>query len=172
MEIESLYIWNVMYPCWLTHFLFLIEFLSVFSPFVSLFIFVSFKKGEHLRIPTNKCCPECASSSQGSCQYEGVIYGVSDYKNVCFSFTMQIIQGLKCLHQDAAAIDQFARSLLNHSLPFPKSSLFLLQHGTNLGSQRKWQSVCTDDSPHQLSFGWTDRLTATWANISIWCFYG
>ncbi|XP_039859424.1 extracellular matrix organizing protein FRAS1-like isoform X2 [Simochromis diagramma] len=51
------------------------------------------QRGEHLRIPTNKCCPECASSSQGSCQYEGVIYGVSDYKNVCFSFTIQIIQG-------------------------------------------------------------------------------
>uniref|UniRef100_A0AAX7VKR4 Fraser extracellular matrix complex subunit 1 n=1 Tax=Astatotilapia calliptera TaxID=8154 RepID=A0AAX7VKR4_ASTCA len=33
------------------------------------------QRGEHLRIPTNKCCPECASSSQGSCQYEGVIYG-------------------------------------------------------------------------------------------------
>uniref|UniRef100_A0A3Q4HVK7 Fraser extracellular matrix complex subunit 1 n=1 Tax=Neolamprologus brichardi TaxID=32507 RepID=A0A3Q4HVK7_NEOBR len=32
------------------------------------------QRGEHLRIPTNKCCPECASSSQGSCQYEGVTY--------------------------------------------------------------------------------------------------
>ncbi|XP_036955362.1 extracellular matrix protein FRAS1 isoform X2 [Acanthopagrus latus] len=34
-----------------------------------------FQKGERLRIPANKCCPECISSSQGSCQYEGVIYG-------------------------------------------------------------------------------------------------
>ncbi|KAM9392081.1 extracellular matrix organizing protein FRAS1 [Pholidichthys leucotaenia] len=32
-------------------------------------------KGEYLRIPSNQCCPECASSSQGSCQYEGVTYG-------------------------------------------------------------------------------------------------
>ncbi|KAK1892588.1 Extracellular matrix protein FRAS1, partial [Dissostichus eleginoides] len=29
---------------------------------------------ERLRIPANQCCPECISSSQGSCQYEGVIY--------------------------------------------------------------------------------------------------
>eukprot|EP00064_Thunnus_orientalis_P018369 superscaffoldBa00004210_g18467 len=34
-----------------------------------------FQRGERLRIPANKCCPECLSSSQGSCQYEGVIYG-------------------------------------------------------------------------------------------------
>ncbi|XP_051278840.1 extracellular matrix protein FRAS1 isoform X2 [Dicentrarchus labrax] len=34
-----------------------------------------FQKGERLRIPANKCCPECISSSQGSCQYQGVIYG-------------------------------------------------------------------------------------------------
>ncbi|KAG7467854.1 extracellular matrix FRAS1, partial [Solea senegalensis] len=32
------------------------------------------KVGEHLRIPANKCCPECVSSSQDSCQYEGLIY--------------------------------------------------------------------------------------------------
>ncbi|TKS77877.1 Extracellular matrix protein FRAS1 [Collichthys lucidus] len=35
-----------------------------------------FQKGERLRIPANKCCPECISSSQGSCQYEGVVYGL------------------------------------------------------------------------------------------------
>ncbi|KAM7391087.1 hypothetical protein PAMP_021803 [Pampus punctatissimus] len=34
-----------------------------------------FQRGERLRIPANKCCPECVSSSQDSCQYEGVIYG-------------------------------------------------------------------------------------------------
>ncbi|KAM4616687.1 extracellular matrix organizing protein FRAS1 [Polymixia lowei] len=34
-----------------------------------------FQKGERLRIPANQCCPECVSSSQGSCQHEGVIYG-------------------------------------------------------------------------------------------------
>uniref|UniRef100_A0AAV2MQP4 VWFC domain-containing protein n=1 Tax=Knipowitschia caucasica TaxID=637954 RepID=A0AAV2MQP4_KNICA len=33
-----------------------------------------FQKGERLRIPANKCCPECISS-QGSCQSEGVTYG-------------------------------------------------------------------------------------------------
>ncbi|KAM3867993.1 extracellular matrix organizing protein FRAS1 [Diretmus argenteus] len=33
------------------------------------------QRGEHLRIPANKCCPECVSPSQGSCQYEGVVYG-------------------------------------------------------------------------------------------------
>uniref|UniRef100_A0A672YI22 VWFC domain-containing protein n=1 Tax=Sphaeramia orbicularis TaxID=375764 RepID=A0A672YI22_9TELE len=33
-----------------------------------------FQRGEHLRIPANKCCPECVSS-QGSCTYEGVVYG-------------------------------------------------------------------------------------------------
>ncbi|KAI4820861.1 hypothetical protein KUCAC02_028828, partial [Chaenocephalus aceratus] len=32
------------------------------------------QRGERLRIPANQCCPECISSSQGSCQYEGVIY--------------------------------------------------------------------------------------------------
>ncbi|KAM6930976.1 extracellular matrix organizing protein FRAS1 [Xenentodon cancila] len=31
--------------------------------------------GENLRIPTNKCCPECVSLTRGSCQYEGVTYG-------------------------------------------------------------------------------------------------
>ncbi|XP_056274598.1 extracellular matrix protein FRAS1 [Pseudoliparis swirei] len=34
-----------------------------------------FQRGQHLRIPANKCCPECVSSSQGSCQYEGFVYG-------------------------------------------------------------------------------------------------
>ncbi|XP_072243382.1 extracellular matrix organizing protein FRAS1 isoform X1 [Leuresthes tenuis] len=34
-----------------------------------------FQRGEHLRIPANKCCPECVSSSQDSCQYQGVTYG-------------------------------------------------------------------------------------------------
>ncbi|KAM7415601.1 hypothetical protein PAMA_017903 [Pampus argenteus] len=34
-----------------------------------------FQRGERLRIPANACCPECVSSSQDSCQYEGVIYG-------------------------------------------------------------------------------------------------
>uniref|UniRef100_A0A4W6CQ63 Fraser extracellular matrix complex subunit 1 n=1 Tax=Lates calcarifer TaxID=8187 RepID=A0A4W6CQ63_LATCA len=33
------------------------------------------QRGERLRIPANKCCPECVSSSQGSCQFEGVVYG-------------------------------------------------------------------------------------------------
>ncbi|KAK7933749.1 hypothetical protein WMY93_004645 [Mugilogobius chulae] len=33
-----------------------------------------FQRGERLRIPANKCCPECISS-QGSCQYEGLTYG-------------------------------------------------------------------------------------------------
>uniref|UniRef100_A0A3B5BBU9 VWFC domain-containing protein n=1 Tax=Stegastes partitus TaxID=144197 RepID=A0A3B5BBU9_9TELE len=28
-------------------------------------------------IPANQCCPECVSSSQSSCQYEGVTYGWS-----------------------------------------------------------------------------------------------
>ncbi|AWP07675.1 putative extracellular matrix protein FRAS1 [Scophthalmus maximus] len=34
-----------------------------------------FQRGEILRIPANKCCPECVSSSQGSCQHEGVVHG-------------------------------------------------------------------------------------------------
>ncbi|XP_069025425.1 extracellular matrix organizing protein FRAS1 isoform X2 [Embiotoca jacksoni] len=34
-----------------------------------------FQRGGHLKIPANKCCPECVSSSQDSCQYEGVTYG-------------------------------------------------------------------------------------------------
>uniref|UniRef100_A0A3Q1EVU2 VWFC domain-containing protein n=1 Tax=Acanthochromis polyacanthus TaxID=80966 RepID=A0A3Q1EVU2_9TELE len=38
--------------------------------------FFSFQ-GERLRIPANKCCPECVSSSQSSCHYEGVTYGWS-----------------------------------------------------------------------------------------------
>uniref|UniRef100_A0A3Q2DG67 Fraser extracellular matrix complex subunit 1 n=1 Tax=Cyprinodon variegatus TaxID=28743 RepID=A0A3Q2DG67_CYPVA len=35
----------------------------------------NFKRGEFLRIPANKCCPECVSSSQDSCQYQGATYG-------------------------------------------------------------------------------------------------
>ncbi|KAM7019160.1 LOW QUALITY PROTEIN: extracellular matrix organizing protein FRAS1 [Tautogolabrus adspersus] len=31
-------------------------------------------RGERLRIPANSCCPECVSSPQNSCQYEGVTY--------------------------------------------------------------------------------------------------
>ncbi|KAL4623271.1 extracellular matrix protein FRAS1, partial [Arapaima gigas] len=34
-----------------------------------------FQKGERLRIPPNKCCPECFPQSQGSCQHEGAVYG-------------------------------------------------------------------------------------------------
>uniref|UniRef100_A0A3Q3MY85 Fraser extracellular matrix complex subunit 1 n=1 Tax=Mastacembelus armatus TaxID=205130 RepID=A0A3Q3MY85_9TELE len=34
-----------------------------------------FQRGERLRVPANKCCPECVSSSQGSCHHEGVVYG-------------------------------------------------------------------------------------------------
>ncbi|KAJ8398108.1 hypothetical protein AAFF_G00431850 [Aldrovandia affinis] len=34
-----------------------------------------FQKGEKLRIPPNKCCPECFPPSQGSCEHEGAIYG-------------------------------------------------------------------------------------------------
>ncbi|XP_067377534.1 extracellular matrix protein FRAS1 isoform X3 [Channa argus] len=34
-----------------------------------------FQRGERLRIPANKCCPECVSSSHGSCHYEGDVYG-------------------------------------------------------------------------------------------------
>ncbi|CAB1414147.1 unnamed protein product [Pleuronectes platessa] len=33
-----------------------------------------FQKGELLRFPANKCCPECIPSSQGSCQHEGIVY--------------------------------------------------------------------------------------------------
>ncbi|XP_015220286.2 extracellular matrix organizing protein FRAS1 [Lepisosteus oculatus] len=34
-----------------------------------------FLKGEQLRVPPNKCCPECDLQTQGFCQYEGQIYG-------------------------------------------------------------------------------------------------
>ncbi|XP_013870055.1 extracellular matrix organizing protein FRAS1 [Austrofundulus limnaeus] len=34
-----------------------------------------FQRGEYLRIPSNKCCPECVSPSHGSCRHEGVTYG-------------------------------------------------------------------------------------------------
>ncbi|KAK2838085.1 hypothetical protein Q5P01_015297 [Channa striata] len=33
------------------------------------------QRGERLTIPANECCPECVSSSQGSCRYEGAVYG-------------------------------------------------------------------------------------------------
>ncbi|XP_068615370.1 extracellular matrix organizing protein FRAS1-like, partial [Brachionichthys hirsutus] len=33
-----------------------------------------FQKGDRLRIPANKCCPECVSS-QGACKHEGSIHG-------------------------------------------------------------------------------------------------
>ncbi|CAN9512669.1 unnamed protein product [Ophioblennius macclurei] len=33
------------------------------------------QRGEQLRIPSNQCCPECVSSSDGSCLYKGVTYG-------------------------------------------------------------------------------------------------
>ncbi|KAM4706664.1 extracellular matrix organizing protein FRAS1 [Discoglossus pictus] len=33
-----------------------------------------FTKGEVLRIEPNKCCPECASKSQGFCKYEGTVH--------------------------------------------------------------------------------------------------
>ncbi|XP_066568203.1 extracellular matrix organizing protein FRAS1 isoform X2 [Amia ocellicauda] len=34
-----------------------------------------FQKGERLRVPPNKCCPECVPQSRGFCQHEGQIYG-------------------------------------------------------------------------------------------------
>ncbi|XP_056136283.1 extracellular matrix protein FRAS1 [Lampris incognitus] len=34
-----------------------------------------FHRGERLRIPAGRCCPECVSPSQGSCQYQGIVYG-------------------------------------------------------------------------------------------------
>ncbi|XP_030622204.1 extracellular matrix organizing protein FRAS1 [Chanos chanos] len=33
------------------------------------------QRGERLRIPPNKCCPECLPQSAGSCQHQGAIYG-------------------------------------------------------------------------------------------------
>ncbi|XP_074526804.1 extracellular matrix organizing protein FRAS1 [Halichoeres trimaculatus] len=33
-----------------------------------------FQRGERLRIPANSCCPECVSSSQSSCQHEGLTH--------------------------------------------------------------------------------------------------
>lgn len=35
-------------------------------------------QGERLRIPANRCCPECFPQSAGSCQHQGAVYGVSD----------------------------------------------------------------------------------------------
>lgn len=37
-----------------------------------------FSKGERLRIPPNKCCPECFAQLPGICHHEGMVYGVSD----------------------------------------------------------------------------------------------
>uniref|UniRef100_A0A4W4DQF0 VWFC domain-containing protein n=1 Tax=Electrophorus electricus TaxID=8005 RepID=A0A4W4DQF0_ELEEL len=37
-----------------------------------------FQRGERLRIPPKKCCPECFPQSAGSCQRHGAVYGVSD----------------------------------------------------------------------------------------------
>ncbi|XP_071256392.1 extracellular matrix organizing protein FRAS1-like [Salvelinus alpinus] len=34
-----------------------------------------YQRGERLRIPPNQCCPECLSSSQGSCQHDEAVYG-------------------------------------------------------------------------------------------------
>lgn len=70
-------------------------FLCVFFPAVSVLMCVPFKQGEHLRIPSNTCCPQCASSSQGSCQHEGLIYGVSNNERGSFSFPIQPLQRSK-----------------------------------------------------------------------------
>ncbi|XP_042580368.1 extracellular matrix organizing protein FRAS1-like [Cyprinus carpio] len=34
-----------------------------------------FQRGERLRIPPNKCCPECFAQLPGICQHEGMVYG-------------------------------------------------------------------------------------------------
>ncbi|XP_067084625.1 extracellular matrix protein FRAS1 [Osmerus mordax] len=34
-----------------------------------------FKRGEKLRIPPSRCCPECLAPSPGACQHEGDVYG-------------------------------------------------------------------------------------------------
>ncbi|KAM9446229.1 extracellular matrix organizing protein FRAS1 [Clarias gariepinus] len=34
-----------------------------------------FQRGERLRIPANRCCPECFPQSTGSCQHQGAVYG-------------------------------------------------------------------------------------------------
>ncbi|XP_073695623.1 extracellular matrix organizing protein FRAS1 [Garra rufa] len=34
-----------------------------------------FQRGERLRIPPNKCCPECFAQLPGICQHEGKVYG-------------------------------------------------------------------------------------------------
>ncbi|XP_051540724.1 extracellular matrix organizing protein FRAS1-like [Myxocyprinus asiaticus] len=34
-----------------------------------------FQRGERLRIPPNKCCPECFAQLPGTCHHEGVVYG-------------------------------------------------------------------------------------------------
>ncbi|KAL2092357.1 hypothetical protein ACEWY4_012155 [Coilia grayii] len=40
----------------------------------SLYLSMCFQ-GERLRIPPNKCCPECFPQSTASCQHEGAVYG-------------------------------------------------------------------------------------------------
>ena len=78
-------------------------YLVVFCVHMCIHVRLSFPKGERLRIPANKCCPECISSSQGSCQYEGVIYGVSEKDSGSF-FPHHLIlqpfyQTLICTHK-------------------------------------------------------------------------
>ncbi|KTF97312.1 hypothetical protein cypCar_00002394 [Cyprinus carpio] len=34
-----------------------------------------FQRGQRLRIPPNKCCPECFAQLPGICQHEGMVYG-------------------------------------------------------------------------------------------------
>uniref|UniRef100_A0A672MQB1 Extracellular matrix protein FRAS1-like n=1 Tax=Sinocyclocheilus grahami TaxID=75366 RepID=A0A672MQB1_SINGR len=34
-----------------------------------------FQRGQRLRIPPNKCCPECFAQLPGVCQHEGMVYG-------------------------------------------------------------------------------------------------
>ena len=83
--------------------------LFMLAVYMCIHVRVSFPKGERLRIPANKCCPECISASQGSCQYEGVVYGVShsDRGSVCL--LLLIIQTfyktLLCTHKDTASVD-------------------------------------------------------------------
>lgn len=91
---------HVLYSC--SHHFFLL------ATCVCIDVCVSFPKGERLRIPANKCCPECISSSQGSCQYEGVVYGVSENDKGSVLPLHPIIQPfyrtLTCTHKDAASV--------------------------------------------------------------------
>uniref|UniRef100_A0A3Q2YTJ4 VWFC domain-containing protein n=1 Tax=Hippocampus comes TaxID=109280 RepID=A0A3Q2YTJ4_HIPCM len=38
-----------------------------------------FQRGERLRIPADQCCPECVSSIEGSCNYQGITYHDSQW---------------------------------------------------------------------------------------------